>query len=127
MIRRPPRSTRTDTLFPYTTRFRSRSLIEVHRAVDPQQRLTVPDPEQTAAPDREPIGDLFLRVFAVAVPLGAAPADIGDHLHEIDLVAGRERIEAAERLFLAKLGRLEDHHPARRHQTGKAHDGHQVT
>src|SRR3546814_8385041 len=25
MIRRPPRSTRTDTLFPYTTRFRSQS------------------------------------------------------------------------------------------------------
>src|SRR3546814_16645434 len=24
MIRRPPRSTRTDTLFPYTTRFRAR-------------------------------------------------------------------------------------------------------
>src|SRR3546814_3273612 len=29
MIRRPPRSTRTDTLFPYTTRFRSR-LIRDH-------------------------------------------------------------------------------------------------
>src|SRR3546814_7040884 len=28
MIRRPPRSTRTDTLFPYTTLFRSRSLPE---------------------------------------------------------------------------------------------------
>src|SRR3546814_5702717 len=27
MIRRPPRSTRTDTLFPYTTLFRSRFLI----------------------------------------------------------------------------------------------------
>src|SRR3546814_12491242 len=27
MIRRPPRSTRTDTLFPYTTLFRSRSPI----------------------------------------------------------------------------------------------------
>src|SRR3546814_4545582 len=26
MIRRPPRSTRTDTLFPYTTRFRSDSV-----------------------------------------------------------------------------------------------------
>src|SRR3546814_17556847 len=26
MIRRPPRSTRTDTLFPYTTLFRSQSL-----------------------------------------------------------------------------------------------------
>src|SRR3546814_3240780 len=29
MIRRPPRSTRTDTLFPYTTLFRSFSLDEV--------------------------------------------------------------------------------------------------
>src|SRR3546814_19751997 len=28
MIRRPPRSTRTDTLFPYTTRFRSSHLVE---------------------------------------------------------------------------------------------------
>src|SRR3546814_16771350 len=27
MIRRPPRSTRTDTLFPYTTLFRSRSCV----------------------------------------------------------------------------------------------------
>src|SRR3546814_7391592 len=29
MIRRPPRSTRTDTLFPYTTLFRARSEVEV--------------------------------------------------------------------------------------------------
>src|SRR3546814_8707764 len=28
MIRRPPRSTRTDTLFPYTTLFRSRCFVE---------------------------------------------------------------------------------------------------
>src|SRR3546814_19633357 len=28
MIRRPPRSTRTDTLFPYTTRFRSQHLAD---------------------------------------------------------------------------------------------------
>src|SRR3546814_12977036 len=33
MIRRPPRSTRTDTLFPYTTLFRS--LGERHPARDP--------------------------------------------------------------------------------------------
>src|SRR3546814_10505761 len=35
MIRRPPRSTRTDTLFPYTTLFRSRGrrpVDAVHRA-----------------------------------------------------------------------------------------------
>src|SRR3546814_1928384 len=34
MIRRPPRSTRTDTLFPYTTLFRS--LGEAAKAVDAQ-------------------------------------------------------------------------------------------
>src|SRR3546814_1107133 len=31
MIRRPPRSTRTDTLFPYTTLFRSYSYAKKHR------------------------------------------------------------------------------------------------
>src|SRR3546814_10334221 len=30
MIRRPPRSTRTDTLFPYTTLFRSFRLVRAH-------------------------------------------------------------------------------------------------
>src|SRR3546814_13127336 len=33
MIRRPPRSTRTDTLFPYTTLFRS--IVDRHRLVEP--------------------------------------------------------------------------------------------
>src|SRR3546814_9224531 len=31
MLRRPPRSTRTDTLFPYTTLFRSLGGIHAHR------------------------------------------------------------------------------------------------
>src|SRR3546814_11753931 len=34
MIRRPPRSTRTDTLFPYTTLFRSVSLINCPPAIE---------------------------------------------------------------------------------------------
>src|SRR3546814_9706549 len=34
MIRRPPRSTRTDTLFPYTTLFRSRVLDDAGRGDD---------------------------------------------------------------------------------------------
>src|SRR3546814_19270516 len=34
MIRRPPRSTRTDTLFPYTTLFRSEKLIAVFKAAN---------------------------------------------------------------------------------------------
>src|SRR3546814_19939837 len=32
MRRRPPRSTRTDTLFPYTTLFRSQAMLAHHRA-----------------------------------------------------------------------------------------------
>src|SRR3546814_10621746 len=34
MIRRPPRSTRTDTLFPYTTLFRSRICAVLARVID---------------------------------------------------------------------------------------------
>src|SRR3546814_15108074 len=33
MIRRPPRSTRTDTLFPYTTLFRSSPDFHLHREI----------------------------------------------------------------------------------------------
>src|SRR3546814_13016282 len=39
MIRRPPRSTRTDTLFPYTTLFRSVGVaahIRAHRIIHPR-------------------------------------------------------------------------------------------
>src|SRR3546814_2725169 len=40
MIRRPPRSTRTDTLFPYTTLFRSRTRLGdvVDRVIDRRHR-----------------------------------------------------------------------------------------
>src|SRR3546814_6916967 len=41
MIRRPPRSTRTDTLFPYSTLFRSQAL------------LPIPQGEQGGAPDHD--------------------------------------------------------------------------
>src|SRR3546814_4639897 len=47
MIRRPPRSTRTDTLFPYTTLFRSRH--------DPEWGY---DPRHPARPHREPGRDV---------------------------------------------------------------------
>src|SRR3546814_13674679 len=41
MMRRPPRSTRTDTLFPYTTLFRSAvdALVALRPAVDAAMRL----------------------------------------------------------------------------------------
>src|SRR3546814_2233511 len=57
MIRRPPRSTRTDTLFPYTTLFRSEAAIALRRKVlegcDPvaerrKARKVVPNFEKAA-------------------------------------------------------------------------------
>src|SRR3546814_3931954 len=39
MIRRPPRSTRTDTLFPYTTLFRSHGAARHHPAGAQQMKL----------------------------------------------------------------------------------------
>src|SRR3546814_15290071 len=42
MIRRPPRSTRTDTLFPYTTLFRSAGRQVAHRVGSYKKRLHSP-------------------------------------------------------------------------------------
>src|SRR3546814_3706308 len=58
MIRRPPRSTRTDTLFPYTTLFRSLDKL-----------AGVSDPEKK----RKTIGGTFIDVFeAEAKKIGGA-------------------------------------------------------
>src|SRR3546814_10737602 len=48
MIRRPPRSTRTDTLFPYTTLFRSPSppkAVPVKVALTPWMKVSLPVPK----------------------------------------------------------------------------------
>src|SRR3546814_7601309 len=74
MIRRPPRSTRTDTLFPYTTLFRSH------------------EDEARDAEDRLP--HLELRVVDITVAVGelAAPADT-------DLEARRQRRKTLRHLL----------------------------
>src|SRR3546814_14443889 len=61
MIRRPPRSTRTDTLFPYTTLFRSARLGDIARDLGDTERAAqlvaglpaIGDPAEI----REGIGD----------------------------------------------------------------------
>src|SRR3546814_1373855 len=70
MIRRPPRSTRTDTLFPYTTLFRS--AFEAARLVHRQQRA-------------RPLGDdaLFEQHFRRRRRRAPAPGGAG-----IGLIAG---------------------------------------
>src|SRR3546814_5734346 len=55
MIRRPPRSTRTDTLFPYTTLFRSDAHARMERLA--QRRLVV-DPERVRGARVAPAGSV---------------------------------------------------------------------
>src|SRR3546814_17850671 len=66
-FRRPPRSTRTDTLFPYTTLFRSPVHIELHLAVDVRHLA-----------DRAGEAGLGGQSDAIAV--------LGDHLHGVGTV-----------------------------------------
>src|SRR3546814_19495762 len=63
MIRRPPRSTRTDTLFPYTTLFRSETATTPRRS-----------------PRRAPRGAAFMHLIwwlALTPPAGGAGRDGG--------------------------------------------------
>src|SRR3546814_7274419 len=90
MIRRPPRSTRTDTLFPYTTLFRSQALEQ--QGLDLPKLSRAPSFEQEAAVARgEHIspnvyngvqtlraenGDNKVQIHFVALPEGPGAAQI---------------------------------------------------
>src|SRR3546814_12129351 len=93
MIRRPPRFTRTDTLFPYTTRFRSRLGVEIDE--DEPGMLVQGDRHQAE----------FFRVQAGKAPL------VGDSLHTAVQVEGPAMIGAAKRCRLAARA-VGDRHPA---------------
>src|SRR3546814_19350607 len=91
MIRRPPRSTRTDTLFPYTTLFRS------PRSAGPSTRSDIPK--------REGILDAATRVFLAR----------GFEDTSMDLVAREASVarrtvynqfESKEALFIASVERV---------------------
>src|SRR3546814_12476071 len=79
MIRHPPRATRTDTLFPYTTPFRS--LADVRPRGLEAARGRVRQDGRAAVRGRQVMGaggmkrrELLLSLLASAVPLGAGKA-----------------------------------------------------
>src|SRR3546814_6924468 len=66
MIRRPPRSTRTDTLFPYTTLFLSVDIISIAGLTDATVANTIADPAVTEPLAAQPIDPPTLSMrFAV--------------------------------------------------------------
>src|SRR3546814_21195799 len=92
MIRPPPRSTRTDTLFPYTTLFRSgqvmaiadaardldtsspRSLVEIQRAIgiEPAEMHRIPRPRRQRFDVRACDLDAIVLALRVASYIGSA-------------------------------------------------------
>src|SRR3546814_4086165 len=89
MIRRPPRSTRTDTLFPYTTLFRSKS---GERGVDDLLRF----------------GEQALQVFFTLEAFGVDLVDrLGAGGPRGEPAVGGNRLDAAESSVVA--GRSEEH------------------
>src|SRR3546814_21104115 len=86
MIRRPPRSTRTDTLFPYTTLFRSRHR-ELHRqlaegllaeAVDDQADRVFLADAAAAAIEHLVVGDLGRGGLVLDGGAGVLHLDVGE-------------------------------------------------
>src|SRR3546814_15040343 len=111
MIRRPPRSTRTDTLFPYTTLFRSRhlALLRLRIVEDDVVALGVGRPEAVDRLRNEDVllladaehplqrrAQLLARpddVLLEAAPvLPVAPLELVEHALEIGIASCRERV-----------------------------------
>src|SRR3546814_20418235 len=102
MIRRPPRSTRTDTLFPYTTLFRSeRHLLAPRRrcpVVAEQKRVLYPQEPEAGGDERQQamphVADHVVRIFVRLVGV----AVMGDVLDRVggkrDRDQGRDQIAA---------------------------------
>src|SRR3546814_6292961 len=83
MIRRPPRSTRTDTLFPYTTLFRSHWLPLMAQLAD-RFHLIAPDLPGWNASERKPGADYGViaqagRLHRFIAALGDAPVIVVGH------------------------------------------------
>src|SRR3546814_12505771 len=66
MLRRPPRSTRTDTLFPYTTLFRSKGAQRERSALEHRRQFVAIARRRDARPDIDGIGAAIGRRDIVA-------------------------------------------------------------
>src|SRR3546814_2704866 len=93
MIRRPPRSTRTDTLFPYTTLFRSHQLAGIDRTVD-----CTGYGELRADPETE----LGCRIALLATIIGGSKVQRGIGI-AADLVEARSEEHTSELQSLIRI------------------------
>src|SRR3546814_12493052 len=107
MIRRPPRSTRTDTLFPYTTLFRSAKAEElgVH---SPEGRRAITQRTRDPKMDAGDRAELAERWRAEARDYRYN----GDQIYAMALARSRERSSSIERGLLAVSTAIRDRQSA---------------
>src|SRR3546814_15893470 len=86
MIRRPPRSTRTDTLFPYTTLFRSLAAIGEEQREDEKFKPFVAGLEAT---ERELMG-VFERHGVTRIAAIGLPLDPNQHQAMLEIPSDKE-------------------------------------
>src|SRR3546814_7065233 len=124
MIRRPPRSTRTDTLFPYTTLFRSTVPIDIIEtpptpdpSSDPRQSSAaispgpLPSPTHDAAP-ATPIDDL---VAGKLEPVLAQLAKTEDELADLKAKANSQpRLSENEHIAWLEKVRIDEDRKSKR-------------
>src|SRR3546814_14630484 len=108
MIRRPPRSTRTDTLFPYTTLFRSGELVEGDDAVG----LRVVDLRHLSR---------RLQALVVRVPVMQRPGRAAAEDLQVQPAVEHGTIEAPPAEGGAEVARLVELLVDPRRQIGRAH------
>src|SRR3546814_17862360 len=93
MIRRPPRSTRTDTLFPYTTLFRSHRSAEVAHRIRPvcnRAEIEIASGAATGDADLGVHGGIGAAVDRIDAGVAAAQLQIEGELPRLTDAANRE-------------------------------------
>src|SRR3546814_4240168 len=100
MIRRPPRSTRTDTLFPYTTLFRSALPARHYRHASDVIAAGVPSDSRPGcgiARVHAPLG--IVRLAGQHRRLGARHDEIGDDLVDAERLRSEEHTSELQSLM----------------------------
>src|SRR3546814_10042836 len=92
MTRRPPRSTRTDTLFPYTTLFRSAGFAEVMRETGEVKLLV--DASTQWIGDSKAVGALLMLLVGLLVTIG-----IGSSFSTVPIIRSEEHTSELQSLM----------------------------
>src|SRR3546814_8805481 len=126
MIRRPPRSTRTDTLFPYTTLFRSRfkELLQTAEARFLQLRLhnitTRHGDGWKGWREQAPFDRIIVTAAATAIP-GALVDQLAEGGMMVLPIGQPSRDQALLRLTRTPAGVVEEHLSEVRFEIGRDH------